>query len=202
MDTIRLARLIRLGAWGALAGAAIAAGFLYIGLLQRTGVELPGAARYGGAFSLTTHEGRPFSSDNLGGRPYVLFFGFTNCPDVCPTTLLEMTNHLEALGRDADRLAVLFVTVDPERDTAEHLKAYLAAFDRRIVGLTGSPAQIAAVARAYRAFYEKVATSTGYTMNHSASLFLVDAKGSLAGTTNHQETEAVQREKLRRLLTR
>jgi protein SCO1/2 len=192
MDTIRLVRLIRLGAWGALAGAAIAAGFLYVGLLQRTGVELPGAARYGGAFSLTTHEGRPFSSDSLGGRPYVLFFGFTHCPDVCPTTLLEMSNHLEALGRDADRLAVLFVTVDPERDTAEHLKAYLA----------GSPAQIAAVARAYRAFYEKVATSTGYTMNHSASLFLVDAKGSLAGTTNHQETEAVQRDKLRRLLTR
>jgi protein SCO1/2 len=180
----------------------IAAGFLYVGLLQGSRVKLPGAASYGGAFSLTTHEGRPFSSSSLQGRPYVLFFGFTNCPDVCPTTLLEMSNHLAALGRAADRLAVLFVTVDPERDTAEHLQAYLAPFDRRITGLTGNPAEIASVAHAYRAFYEKVPTSSGYTMNHTATLFLVDASGALAGTTNHQEAEAVQREKLRRLLAR
>ena len=97
---------------------------------------------------------------------------------------------------------MLFVTVDPERDTAEHLKTYLSAFDRRIIGLTGSAVDIASVARAYHVFYEKVPTSGGYTMNHTATVFLMDRTGVLAGTTNHEETEVVQLNKLRRLLTR
>jgi protein SCO1 len=202
MHTTSLTRLAGVTAWGALAGAAIGAVVLFVAILQHGGAGLPGAAPFGGPFRLTTHEGRPYSSDSLEGRPYVIFFGFTNCPDVCPTTLLEMSNHLAALGADADRLAVLYVTIDPERDTAEHLKAYLASFDPRIIGLTGSPAEIAAVARAYHVFYEKVPTSSGYTMNHTATVYLVDAKGMLAGTTNHEESEAVQRQKLRRLLTR
>ena len=113
-----------------------------------------------------------------------------------------MSNAPAALGPDANRLNVLFVTVDPERDTAEHLKAYLSAFDRRIIGLTGSAADIASVARAYHVFHEKVPISSGYTMNHSATVFLMDRKGALAGTTNHEESEAVQRDKLRRLLSR
>ena len=113
-----------------------------------------------------------------------------------------MSNALAALGPDANRLNVLFVTVDHERDTAEHLKAYLSAFDRRIIGLTGSAADIASVARAYHVFYEKVPISSGYTMNHSATVFLMDRKGALAGTTNHEESDSVQRDKLRRLLSR
>jgi protein SCO1/2 len=201
MSTTRLARLIRVVAFGAAAGAAI--GFLYLrSLVEDSGVRFSAAATIGGPFTLTTAEGKPFSSKILTGRPYALFFGFTNCPDVCPTTLLEMSNNLAALGPDGDRLTVLFVTVDPERDTAEHLKSYLAAFDRRIIGLTGSAADIALVAQAYRVFYEKVPTSSGYTMNHTASVYLMDSKGVLASTTNDEEPEAVQREKLRRLVAR
>ena len=196
------ARVIRAVAWGAIAAAAVAGCLLYFGYLKDIGAQLPGAAKFGGSFTLMTHEGQPLRRETLAGRPYALFFGFTNCPDVCPTTLLEMSNHLDALGPDADRLGVLFVTIDPERDSAGHLKAYLASFDRRIVGLTGNPAEIAAVAHAYHAFYEKVTTSSGYTMNHTATVYLIDPKGALAGTLNHQEPEGVQRQKLRRLLAR
>lgn len=201
MGRSNLARLIRVVAWAAVAGSAVAAGFLYLGP-KGSGTQLPGAARIGGSFTLTTHEGQLFSSDMLKGRPYALFFGFTNCPDVCPTTLLEMSNHLAALGPGGDRLTVLFVTVDPERDTAEYLRAYLASFDRRIIGLSGNALEIASVARGYHAFYEKVPTSGGYTMNHTATVYLIDREGVLASTTNHQEPEVVQREKLRRLLAR
>ncbi len=202
MDSTRLARLIRVVAWGAMAGAVVAAAFLNFGAVRDSRAQLPGAARLGAPFQLTAHDGRPFSSARLHGKPYALFFGFTNCPDVCPTTLLEMSNHLAALGPDGDRLTVLFITVDPERDTAEHLQAYLANFDRRIVGLTGNPAEVASVVHAYHAFYEKVPTSSGYTMNHTATVYLIDGQGALAGTLSHREPEAVQREKLRRLLAR
>ena len=201
MDSINLARLIRVVAWGAVAGA-VRAGLLHLGYLKDSRAQLPGAARFGAPFQLTSHEGRPFSSGQLEGKPYALFFGFTNCPDVCPTTLLEMSNHLAALGPDGDSLTVLFITVDPERDTAEHLKAYLASFDPRIVGLTGNLVEIASVVHAYHAFYEKVPTSSGYTMNHTATVYLIDRKGGLAGTLNHREPEGTQREKLRRLLAR
>ena len=198
MSTTRLASFIRVVAWGAAIGVAIAAGFLYFRYPEV--VQLAGTATIGGPFKLTTHAGRQFSSEMLEGRPYALFFGFTNCPDVCPTTLMEMSNHLAVLGPDGDRLTVLFVTVDPERDTAEHLKEYLAAFDRRIIALTGSAEDIALVARAYHVFYAKVPTSSGYTMNHTATIFLIDRKGVLVSTTNDEESEAVQLEKLRRLL--
>jgi protein SCO1 len=197
-----MARLIRVVAWGGVAGVAIAAGFLYLRSPDQGRFQLPVTSSIGGPFTLITAADKPFSSEMLKGRPYVLFFGFTNCSDVCPTTLLEMSNALAALGPDADRLTMLFVTVDPERDTAEHLKTYLAAFDPRIIGLTGTATDIASVARAYHVFYEKVPTSSGYTMNHTATIFLMDRKGALASTTNHEEPEAVQHNKLRRLLTR
>jgi protein SCO1 len=106
----------------------------------------------GGPFTLIDQHGRAFSSEALAGRPYAIFFGFTNCPDVCPTTLLEMSNHLAKLGPDADRLAVVFVTVDTERDTPERLRAYLSTFDPRIIGLTGSPEQVAVAAKAWKSF--------------------------------------------------
>jgi protein SCO1/2 len=202
MSTTSFARLFRVLASGAAAGAAIAGGYLYLRSADHGRFPLPGASAIGGRFALTTAEGKPFSSETLKDRPYALSFGFTNCPDVCPTTLLEMSNALAALGPDADGLTVLFLTVDPERDTVEHLKSYLSAFDPRIIGLTGSVADIASVARAYHVYYEKVPTSDGYTMNHTATVFLIDRTGALAGTTNHEESEAVRRDKLRRLLTR
>jgi protein SCO1 len=135
------------------------------------------------------------------GRPFAVFFGFTHCPDVCPTTLQELSTHLEALSPDGDRLKVLFITVDPERDTAEHLKGYLASFDRRIIALTGNPVEIASVVHAFRAFSEKVPGGGGsYTFNHTAKLFLVDRYGLMAASMDLQDKEMEQRALLRRLL--
>jgi protein SCO1/2 len=130
-----------------------------------------------------------------------VFFGFTHCPDVCPTTLGEMTALIEALGPDADRLHWLFISVDWERDTPEALAGYLEAFDRRILGLSGTEAQVAEAARAFRVSYRRVGLDGGgYTMDHSASVFLLDGAGRFAGTIDNKESEGVALEKLRMLL--
>ncbi len=180
---------------------AVRAGLLALGVL----LEHPAAAQTvgspGGSFELLDHNGQRFASASLTGRPYAIFFGFTHCPDVCPTTLLQMSNILRRLGADADRLKVLFVTVDPERDTPERLRAYLSSFDARILGLTGSPEEIAAAAKAWNAFYNKVPESDGsYTVAHSAYVYLMDTGNRLAGTLGFQENEEEQLAKLRRLV--
>jgi protein SCO1/2 len=158
------------------------------------------APQIGGPFELTTQDGRHLSSRDLLGRPFAVFFGFTFCPDVCPTTLLDLTNVLKQLGPDSDKMRYLFISVDTQRDTPEQLKLYLSNFDPRITGLTGAPREIAAVAKAYRAYYEKIPTSDGFTYNHTALMYLMDAKGHFAGTITYQETEAVQVAKLKRLI--
>ncbi len=155
----------------------------------------------GGSFDLVDQNGKPFLSTSLVGLPYAIFFGFTHCPDVCPTTLVEMGNHLSALGPDADRLKVVFVTVDAARDTPEHLRTYLASFDTRIIGLTGSEAQIAEAAQGWDAHYNKFTESDGsITIVHSAYVYLMDADNRLAATLNFQEPEAEQLAKLKILL--
>ena len=155
----------------------------------------------GGSFDLIDQNGRPFSSTSLVGRPYAIFFGFTHCPDVCPTTLVEMSNHLAALGAEADKLRVVFVSVDYERDTPDTLRAYLGSFDARIIGLTGSQAQIAEAAKGWDAHYDKFTESNGsITIVHSAHVYLMDADNRLAATLNFQEPEAEQLAKLKRLL--
>lgn len=154
----------------------------------------------GGPFRLTSHEGRPFTDQDLKGKPFAVFFGFTHCPEVCPTTLYDLTQDLEALGSDADRLTVAFITVDPARDTPELMKTYLSSFDPRIVGLTGTEDEIAAVAKAYKVYYRKVPTDSDYTMDHTASLFLMDSKGDFYGTSSFQESEDIRRSKLKQLI--
>jgi protein SCO1/2 len=155
----------------------------------------------GGPFRLTSHEGKPFTDQDLKGKPFVVFFGFTHCPEVCPTTLYDLTQDLESLGKDADRLRVAFITVDPAQDTPELMKTYLSSFDPRIVGLTGTEEEIAAAARAYKVYYRKVPLdSGGYTMDHTASIFLMDSKGDFYGTSNFQEAQDVRRAKLRQLV--
>jgi protein SCO1/2 len=159
-------------------------------------------APIGGAFSLTDQSGAPFSNGDLLGKPYAIFFGYTHCPDVCPTTLFELSRALAKLGPDAERLRVVFVTVDPARDTPDFLKEYLTAFDRRIVALTGSDKEIAEAAKTFRIFYQKVAAEDGdYTMDHSASVILMDAAGSFVGTISYGEDSEKMLAKLRRLLT-
>jgi protein SCO1/2 len=161
----------------------------------------PPAGTPGGRFELIDQDGKVFSSATLAGTPYAVFFGFTNCPDVCPTTLLMMSNALARLGPDADRLKVLFVTVDPEQDTPDQLRKYMASFDPRITALTGSAEQIAATAKLWKAFYHKLPEDKGgYTIVHSAYVYLMDRDNRLAGTLGFQEEEAAQVQKLRQLL--
>jgi len=201
-------RIIRWVAWGAVG----VVGFL---LLATTGGWLvtdgplapprsatgPGTLAIGGPFSLTDHRGRAVTERDFRGRPIAVFFGFTYCPDVCPTTLTEMTGFIEALGPDSDRIQWVFVSVDAERDTPQAMAAYLEAFDRRIIGLTGTEAQIAAAANGFRVFYRRVPLEGGgYTMDHSASVFLLDAAGRFAGALDYKESEQVALEKLRMLV--
>jgi protein SCO1 len=197
---------IRLALWALVAISVLVGGAIMLGHLQeaaRQGTALPGAARFGGDFALVDENNEVFSSSSLKGQPYVIFFGFTHCPDICPTTLFEITQLLEALGDKADKLKVLFVTVDPARDTPEQLKQYMSAFDPRIVALTGTEAQISDVEKKYRIFAEKVGTSEGdYTMNHTATVFLFDANGTLASTLTWQESEETRAAKLERLVDR
>jgi protein SCO1/2 len=154
----------------------------------------------GGPFKLTTQDGKPFTDETLKGKPFAVFFGFTHCPEVCPTTLYDLTQDLAALGKDADNLRVAFVTVDPARDTPELMKTYLASFDPRIVGLTGTEEEIAAAAKAYKVYYRKVPTDSDYTMDHTATIFLMDSKGDFYGTSNFQESQDIRRGKLKKLI--
>lgn len=197
---------IRLVLWGLVALAAIISGTLFLGHFQqsaRQGVALPGAAKFGGDFTLVGQTGEPFSSTELKGHPYLMFFGFTHCPDICPTTLLELSKHLDAIGDAARDLKVLFITVDPERDTPEVMAQYMSSFDPRVTGLTGTPEQIRNVAKLYRAFYEKVPGDDGdYSMNHTASVFLFDADGNLQSTLSWQEDAATREAKIKRLVER
>jgi protein SCO1/2 len=114
----------------------------------------------------------------MKGKPYLVFFGFTHCPDICPTTLFDVSEMMRALGKDADRAGALFITVDPERDTPAALKDYLSSFDPRVRGLTGDAAAIEAAEKAYRVYAKKVPTQDGdYTMDHTAIVYLMDKDG-------------------------
>jgi len=196
-------KIIRLIAWGAIAilGVAAALGALGFRITMPQRESMPFAAAIGGPFSLTDQNGRRVTDKDLLGKPFALFFGFTNCPDICPTTLLELSNRFADMGRLADNLRIVFVTVDPEQDTLDLLKTYISSFDPRTIALTGTPQEVAAIARAYRAIYEKVPTKAGYTMNHTATVYLMGADGRFRGTIAYQEPAATQLEKLRRLAT-
>ncbi len=153
-------------------------------------------------FELIDHDGRPFSNHDLAGRSYLLFFGFTHCPDVCPTTLAWISQHLAELGPAAAPLRVVFVSVDPERDTPDVLKDYVAAFDSRIVGLTGTTVGLKAMADRWGIYVRKVPLpGRDYTIDHTASVFLVGDDGRLRSTLDiHDETPGVNASKLKRLV--
>lgn len=150
---------------------------------------------------LTDDRGQPVTPQDWLGRASVVFFGFTWCPDVCPTTLMDISDWLEDLGPDADRLAVSLVTVDPARDTPEVLAEYVANFDPRIRGLTGTEDQTARVAEEFRAFYERIPSEDGdYTMNHTAGVFLFRPDGRLASVIDFHEDRSFAVPKIRRAL--
>lgn len=152
-------------------------------------------------FRLTDHEDQPVGPDTLIGRASLVFFGFTWCPDVCPTTLSDISGWLDAMGADAGRLNVIFITVDPDRDTVEAMAEYVGYFHPAIRGWTGGPEQIARAAEGFRATYEKVPTDNGdYTMNHTASVFLFDADGRFVSTIDYHEPREFAVPKIRRAL--
>jgi protein SCO1/2 len=188
--TLASAALLGFGTWlfsqpgGALAPA---------GSLAQSGI--------GGEFTLTAADGSRVSTTGLKGKPYALYFGFTHCPDVCPTSMFEMAGILKEIGEPARNFRVYFVTVDPARDTPDLLREYTASFDERIVGLTGPEAEIDAVVKAWRAYYKKVPTGgDGYTMDHTALIYLMDGSNRLFEIIGHAEDRARSVAKLRRLL--
>jgi protein SCO1/2 len=178
--TIRPLRTLRLALWSLVLAAF--AGLGYLVLKMPFPLDAPAKIEIGGAFDMVDQSGRPVSEKTYLGKPMAIFFGFTYCPDICPTTLARLSALLGKLPvEDAARIQVILVSVDPERDTPDSLKTYLSAFDERFIGLTGTPQQLAQFAKTYRAFYEKVPDATGgYTMNHSAGVYLFDASGGFS----------------------
>ena len=150
---------------------------------------------------LTDQAGRRFGREALTGHWTIVFFGFTSCPDVCPTTVIDSSDWLEALGPDADRLNVVLISVDPERDTPAVLADYLSNFDPRIVGLTGSLSEVQKAAAGFRAMFEKLPQDGDYTMNHTAGVFLHHADGRFASIIDFHEDRRFAIPKIRRILT-
>ncbi|MCI5078229.1 SCO family protein [Oricola sp.] len=158
--------------------------------------------RLGAPFELIDHNGNPITEAAFAGRPTLLYFGFTRCPEVCPTTLYEMAGWFEALGEQGEALQAFFITVDPERDTPEIMKGYAEAFSDRVTGITGDPAEVEKLLAAWHVYYAKIYDAdddTDYTMDHTASVFLLDRDGDFKGTISYGENTATAIEKLKRL---
>jgi protein SCO1 len=146
----------------------------------------PRASAIGGAFTLTEQDGRTVTDAAFKGEPLLVFFGYTHCPDVCPTSLFEISEVFKTMGPDK-KVQALFITIDPARDTPETLKDYLSSFDPRIVGLSGDPSQTAAVEKAFRVYAKKVPGAHGdddYTMDHTAIVYLLDKQGRFVNAFN------------------
>jgi protein SCO1/2 len=163
------------------------------------GVTAPAAI--GGPFQLTDQAGQTVTEKNLQGKPTLIFFGFTHCPDVCPTSLFEISEVLRAMGGDADRVNAYFISVDPERDTAAAMKDYLSSFDPHLKGLTGGPEAVAKVISGFRVYAKKVPLKDGdYTMDHTALIYLMDRDGKFVAPFNLKRTPEEAAKDLKRYL--
>jgi protein SCO1/2 len=176
------------------------AAFVYFQGFGRSAIRLP-KPDLGMPFVLNSSKGGMVDSRSLRGKPYAMFFGFTHCPEVCPTTIYEMSSSLERLGAQAEEFKIFFVTVDPERDTTESLRDYLSNFDPRIEGLVPTVEQLPKLASAYRIYLAKIPTSDGgYTMDHSALVYLFDGNGHYADMIPYGAPAETRDRKLRELL--
>ena len=193
-------KFIRILTWSLIGLITIGLGSLLLAPQKDAG---SGVASVGGPFRLISHDGVMIDSTALKGKPFALFFGFTHCPDICPTSMLEISNDLNALGQSAKGFQVYFVTVDPERDTAPILKDYTASFDARIIGLIPqNEDELSAITKSYRAMYRRVPTPSSYTMDHTASIYLMDANGAFFGTLDSQDKPENRQAKLKRLFAK
>ncbi|PTW62174.1 protein SCO1/2 [Breoghania corrubedonensis] len=199
-------KIIRYGAWAAVAALVLVVGGIaawsYLGKGDGKSLIAP-VATIGGPFTLENGKGETVTEADLKDKPTVMFFGYTFCPDVCPTTLAELQGWIEQLGPDADKLHYVFVTVDPERDTPDVMASYVAAFDDHIMPLTGTREQVDKMIKAYRVYARKVPLDDGgYAMDHSAGLYLFNANGHFVGTIAYGEDTDVAMQKLKRLITK
>ena len=175
----------------------VPAALLALGVLTLAGCQQSAAEKfvntdvtgleYAKDFALTDHNGKPRTLADFKGKAVVMFFGYTQCPDVCPTTMAEMANVMKELGPQADKVQVLFVTVDPARDTPQILSQYVPAFDKRFLGLYGDEAATAKVAKEFKVFYQKVPgkTAGSYTMDHTAGSYVFDPQGHIRLFVRH-----------------
>lgn len=197
-------RTVRIALWGAVvvaAGALVGAAWTLPGDPSAPAAETSAAVPIGGEFALVDEDGKARTWSDFRGKPVAVFFGFTHCPDICPTTLGELSVLLADLGPRSDGLQVVLVSGDPERDTPEVLNAYLQSFDPRIVGLTGTEAEVDRAFAAFKAYRKKAPTEGGgYTVDHSAGVYLYDRDGDFVGTLDMHEDMKVRREKVERLL--
>jgi protein SCO1/2 len=172
-------------------------------LLPSVNLRSVGQALVGGPFTLTDHTGRRVTDQDFRGKFMLVFFGFTNCPDVCPTALQVMAAALDKLGPGAERVTPVLITIDPERDTPAQLAMYVSSFHPRLVGLTGSPAEIDAVAKAYRVYVKKVPdpkSTAGYTMDHSSIIYVMGPDGAYRAHFTHATTPNAMADRLAAML--
>jgi protein SCO1/2 len=165
--------------------AGLASVFLVMMFIANNAPSAVTPSAVGGPFKLTDQNGATVTDTDLKGKPYLVFFGFTHCPDICPTTLFEVSEVMRALGPKADGARALFVTVDPERDTPKVMKDYLSSFDPHLIGLSGTPEAVEKMTKAYRVYSRKVPTKDGdYTMDHTALVYLMDKQGRFVAPFN------------------
>ena len=191
--------------WGlvAIAGGAFGGYFYINGIQKPQSQQLAGVQQIGGPFELTDHNGTTITEAALNGSPSILFFGFTHCPEICPTTLSDISGWLDETGDVGKNINSYFITVDPERDSPEVMKDYVTAFSDRITGVTGKPENITQILRNYRVFANKVRLGDGdYTMDHTASVILLDSKGEFVSTISYGEVPNVAIDKLKLLAKR
>src|SRR5579862_9926573 len=198
---------MRVRQWAAvgLAGVAgFAAVFLCIALMTtgRPTGPTAGIPAIGGPFELVDDNDKPVSDKQFAGKPFAMYFGYTFCPEVCPTTLLDLSRWISKLGPDADKLNYVFVSIDPERDTPQLMHTYLSSFDKHIRGFTGTPDQVAEIAKEYRVYYKKIPTDDGgYVMDHSAIIYLMGPDDKFVTVIPYQEDDASAVAKLKNLVT-
>ena len=193
---------VRIVLWVLVALAMAALAFLMLRPAQQTPTQQQPMtiSSVGGPFTLTGSDGKPFSSVSLGGKPYAIFFGFTHCPDVCPTTLARLTKLRRELGKGDGALSIVFISVDPERDTPAEVDTYMKLYDSPVIGLTGTPAQIEQVKKQFGTYSRKVEQPGGsYSVDHTATVILLDRNGQFSSTLSPEEGNQVALDKLKRI---
>jgi len=195
---MRLRYLLVVAIFAVAVVASAASCFAFVALTRSPG---QGKVPVGGQFTLVDGAGTPVTKSTLKGKPSVIYFGYTFCPDVCPTTLFDLTRRIQKLGPDADKLNYVFVTVDPQRDTSKVMHDYVSSFDKHIRGFTGTPEQIAQIAHEYRVYYKRIQSDNGgYVMDHSTLIYLMGTRDTFVGAIAYHEDDASAIAKLRKLL--